>query len=708
MTTHSKRLNFLENLLFVWFGFAVIFTLGADSIQIPEWLQVFGRSHPLVLHFPIVLLLLGVCFSFIPALDQNPELKKLAQFIWIIGINFAGISVVAGLILSQEDYSGETLDLHQWTGWGVFLLAAILYFLRDYSKTLLKTGSLILAVAVVLAGHWGASLTHGETFLLAPIIPEEPAQTNLAEAEVFQDVIQPIFESKCISCHKESKVKGKLRLDEVEEMIKGGKSGPFVVGGNLEESLLIQRIHLSIDEKKHMPPKDKTQLSEEERTLLTEWVKSGAPLDLKLHQVDSSSSLFQLASQRFNPAPVYSFEFADFDQVDQLNNFYRTVEPLSPESPALIVSYFGIAAFDPASLKELEEVKEQIIQLNLDKIPLKGVDLSFLKTWPNLENLRLNFTELDEGQLLQISEIKSLKSLAISGNKLGERAIEGLLNLKNLRQLYLWQSGLSESQKEKLKSGLPRTKLEFGYDDQGIIYPLNQPKIEQDDVLFTDSLEIKLSHPIKTVEIRYTLDGSEPDSVNSPIYKNPIWVKSSGKMKAKAFASGWISSNPAASIFMKSGISPKNPQLLTEPSPNYKAQGTATLFDQIKGKNNHTSGEWLGYTDDPAWIEIELDPSTTIQSIALSLLYHESAYIFPPTEVEIEFFENGRWAKFVNDRPEQSTQIKEIRSELIQYDVENGNPEKIRIKLYPITSLPSWHPGAGAKGWVFIDEILLN
>ncbi|WP_297337839.1 c-type cytochrome domain-containing protein [Algoriphagus sp.] len=708
MAKVPKIQNFLENLVFVWFGFALTVTLAGDSIQIPDWLQILGRSHPLVLHFPIVLLLLGASFSFIPAIEQNSDLKKLAQLIWIIGINFAGISVLAGLVLSLEEYSGETLNLHQWTGWAVFILATVLYFLKDSSKFFLKTGSLLLALLVVLAGHWGASLTHGETFLLAPIFPEETAQTNLSDAEIFKDVIQPILQTKCVSCHKEGKVKGKLRLDNPEDLVKGGKSGPFVVGGNLKESLLIQRIHLPLDEKKHMPPKDKIQLNEEEKTLLAEWVKSGAPLDLKLHQLDTGSSLFQLASSRFTPEPVYSFEFADAKQVKELNNFFRTVHPLSPESPALVVSYFGIAAFDPASLKDLEKVKKQIIQLNLDKIPLKGIDLSFLKYWTNLETLRLNFTQLDESQIIKISEIHWLKSLAISGNTLSDKSIEGLVNMKGLRQLFIWQSGLSETQKEKLKSGLPQTTIEFGYDDRGIIYPLNQPKIEQDNVLFSDSLEIKLSHPIQTVEIRYTLNGTEPDSLTSPIYQHPFWVYSSGKLRAKAYAKGWISSNSASSIFMKSGVLPLRVKLLNQPSPNYKAQGIETLFDQVKGKNNHTSGEWLGFTNDAAWIEMELDPSKKLKTIGISLLYHESAYIFPPTRVEIEFFENQRWNKFLNEQPKPSTKINEIRPELIQYQVENRSPEKIRIKLHPIPSLPSWHPGAGAKGWVFVDEILLN
>ncbi|WP_332913060.1 chitobiase/beta-hexosaminidase C-terminal domain-containing protein [Algoriphagus boritolerans] len=67
--------------------------------------------------------------------------------------------------------------------------------------------------------------------------------------------------------------------------------------------------------------------------------------------------------------------------------------------------------------------------------------------------------------------------------------------------------------------------IDFGFDGKGVIYALNPPKIEFETVLFQDSMELILSHPIRTAEIRYTLDGSEPDSLASPIYSNPIWLK---------------------------------------------------------------------------------------------------------------------------------------------------------------------------------------
>ncbi|MGM0945719.1 MAG: c-type cytochrome domain-containing protein [Bacteroidota bacterium] len=699
---------FLENLVFVWLGFGLIFTLAGNQIVLPEWLQVMGRLHPMVLHFPIVLLLMAVVLSFIPKNENTSPIKELLDYIWLFGLNFAGIAVLAGLILSQEDYSGDILDLHKWSGWAVFLISTGLYFISNLSKSLYKIGTLTLTLVILLAGHWGASLTHGEDFLLAPILKETQSQPFLADAEVFRDVVQPILQSKCLSCHKEGKTKGDLRLDHLDGIRKGGKTGPFILAGNTEKSLLTQRIHLPLEEKEHMPPKEKAQLTDEEIEILTEWVKSGGSLDQKLVELPSDEPLFELVSHRFEPATSYDFEFADQSVISSLNNHYRRVEPLYPESPALIVSYFGISAFEPSSLEDLRIIQDQMIQLNLDKMPLKGLDLGFLQNFKNLSTLRLNFTDLEESQILQIGKIQSLTSLSLAGVKLSEGSIKALQGLENLQNLYLWQSGINQDQQNLLQSSLPQVNIDFGFDDTAVIYPLNPPQIKQDKTLFEDSLEITLSHPIKNVEVYYTLDGTMPDSLAGSLYQKPIWVKSSGKILAKAYSKGWISSPANSAVFMKSGSSPLGYRLLTSPSPNYKGSGATTLFDRVKGKNNHTSGEWLGYTSGPASIEIDLDESKGFESIGISLLYHESAYIFPPERVEIDIFENGIWKKSVSEKPIQSTQILEIRSELLTYSLKENSPQKIRIKLHPIKSLPGWHPGAGAPGWVFVDEILLN
>jgi len=62
---------------------------------------------------------------------------------------------------------------------------------------------------------------------------------------------------------------------------------------------MIQRIGLPMDEKKHMPPKNKAQLSEDELIILREWVANGASFDQKVMEIDPENKLFILASNKF-------------------------------------------------------------------------------------------------------------------------------------------------------------------------------------------------------------------------------------------------------------------------------------------------------------------------------------------------------------------------------------------------------------------------
>ncbi|HCX75447.1 MAG TPA: cytochrome C, partial [Algoriphagus sp.] len=416
MREKSTLRNLLENCLFVWLGLSIVLSVAPESTEFPSFFQVIGRSHPLLLHFPIVLLLAGIIFFLVPSLRNNNEVKNIGELIFLAGANFAGITVVAGLILAKEDYEGEALNWHQWAGFLVFLLSVFIYFFRNISSKTIGFSAVILAIGVILTGHWGANLTHGEDFLLAPLNTEESQVPTMAEAEVFRDIVQPILEAKCVTCHREGKIKGELRLDHLEGIQKGGKTGPFALAGDLENSMMVQRISLPMDAKEHMPPKNKAQLSEEELSILKEWVANGAKFDQKMEELEKESKLYQFASSRFQPERTYEFEAASPETVKELNNFYRTVMPLYPESPALAVSYFGIAAFDPASLNDLKKVKTQVVELSLNKMPLGNLDLSFLEDFNNLEKLTLNFSGLSSKQIEQLGKLSSLQELALSGN----------------------------------------------------------------------------------------------------------------------------------------------------------------------------------------------------------------------------------------------------------------------------------------------------
>lgn len=92
----------------------------------------------------------------------------------------------------------------------------------------------------------------------------------------FETKIRPLLAEKCYSCHGEEKAKGGLRLDHIDAITKGGESGPALVKGAPEESLLIEAV-LRSNPDFSMPPKDAEALSEAQITNLKKWITMGAP-----------------------------------------------------------------------------------------------------------------------------------------------------------------------------------------------------------------------------------------------------------------------------------------------------------------------------------------------------------------------------------------------------------------------------------------------
>jgi hypothetical protein len=118
--------------------------------------------------------------------------------------------------------------------------------------------------------------------LALPIRGQEPPEDSRPPAsqpvgpkaiEFFESRIRPILAERCFECHAAEKQKGNLRLDSLEGALRGGDSGPAVVAGKPEESLLVKVVGYAFDIK--MPPKSK--LPEREIADLTQWIKIGAP-----------------------------------------------------------------------------------------------------------------------------------------------------------------------------------------------------------------------------------------------------------------------------------------------------------------------------------------------------------------------------------------------------------------------------------------------
>lgn len=123
---------------------------------------------------------------------------------------------------------------------------------------------------------WGVlTLFSGLSFTQATA----PLAISANDATFFETKIQPILSQKCYSCHSHTadRVKAGLMLDSRSGLLQGGNSGPAVVPGNPDDSLLIQAIRYTHEDLRMPPQKQGGRLSDAQIADFTEWVRRGAP-----------------------------------------------------------------------------------------------------------------------------------------------------------------------------------------------------------------------------------------------------------------------------------------------------------------------------------------------------------------------------------------------------------------------------------------------
>src|SRR5438105_5010865 len=107
--------------------------------------------------------------------------------------------------------------------------------------------------------------------LLSTTTPLTAQDVAPADREFFEKRVRPLLVEHCQSCHSTAskKQRGGLRLDSRAALLKGGDTGPAVVPGKPDESLLLRAVGYQ-DERLQMPPKGR--LPERDVAVLREWV----------------------------------------------------------------------------------------------------------------------------------------------------------------------------------------------------------------------------------------------------------------------------------------------------------------------------------------------------------------------------------------------------------------------------------------------------
>ena len=651
--------------------------------------------HPLLLHFPIVIIVLYVLWLLFGM--SNTYYKEISSDLLLLSSVTSVITALSGLLLSREPgYDPDALVTHKLAGSMIAFLLLFWYWItssKNVSRWFNISASFIMLLVVTIAGDLGAAITHGQNFLMAPVTPEKEKKTVLfEEAFVYADVVQPVFEAKCLSCHNSKKAKGQLVMETAGLLLKGGKDGKLWDTTQTDLGLLMRRIHLPEDEKEHMPPSGKPQLTDEEVVILEKWIKSGAGMNKKVTELAPTDTLRVLAYKRLKASSEEKYDFAAADEatIKKLNNANRVIYPVALKSPALVINFYNSPYFDSKQLDELNEIKQQIVELNLSKMPVKDEDLKTISGFSNLRTLNLNYSSITGSTLNELKKLSNLKSLSLTGTPVTAKQLAILQDFPNLRSVFVWNTGIAEPSLTAINK---QGKIHFvtGFNGDKVVMKLTPPIVLNSDSVFTKPVPVQLKHYVPGTIIRYTTDGTDPDSIRSAVYKNDIEVQKGFQLKTRAVKQGWYSSDVVSRYFFTSHYVPDSIALIKPADPKYKAHEGRTLSDLVKSELSRGTGKWLGFRDNYLEALLFFNLPVKASSVTLSMLRDVGGFIFPPANVEIWAGTDKNKLKLLSHiSPKQPVKGDANDNIPVTCEFAPTSVKFIKVIAKPILTLPGW------------------
>lgn len=694
----------------------LFFLLFEAQVSLPLWMSPIGRMHPLLLHLPIGFSVILVVFLLLKNEFEAKTYEILVKLLLTLTALTASIVALMGFFLSKEGgYDADLLQIHKWTGAGVsFLSYGALLFSEQIKFTSKSYGTWALLAFIAIAGHFGADITHGENYLFEAFQTKKTAPVFSENNTIYEAAIFPILETKCLACHNDQKVKGELNMSSIEKILKGGKHGGIWKIGDALNSHLIQRANLPLDEKEHMPPKGKPQLTTDEIALLTAWINEGADVKKVIKSYAASSESKKLALKIVNikalpkETKVYTFSMPSESSLKEVNTPFCSVFQFATGSPALQADFFVSKKYERKNLENLSKVSEQLVILNLAKMPVKDEDLALIANFPNLERLNLNQTDITGNTIEQLKKCKKLESIALAGTKISKENLQKILDLPSLKEVFVWNTAIDEATVAEFLKKYSKIKFDRGgVDNPNEILKLNPPILVNEDFVIKANTPITFKHTLKNVNIRYTLDGTDPDSTTKNIYEKPLIIDSYTKIKAIATKENWYASGKVEYSFFKSNFSPDTVYLTNLPDPKYSGKGVASLYDLKKGPiDNFSDKAWLGFREKEFIALFEFKNAKPLKGMNISYLQKMDSFIMTPAVVEVWAGTTKNDLKIIQKIVSKPPTKMEGRANLgLEIPINKNTYKMIKLVVKQIQKLPAWHPGKGQKAWFFVDEV---
>tara|TARA_R110000823_G_scaffold276800_1_gene395398 strand:- start:292 stop:1683 length:1392 start_codon:yes stop_codon:yes gene_type:complete len=455
--------------------------------EVSDFVLFLGRFHPLVVHLPIGFLMFAFLLEIFGRYKKNEALMVANPLALFAGALSALLACVLGYFLSLGgDYESGMVDSHFWFGVATTLITFLAWLIRiekikigniDRVKTNISALTLIV-VLISITGHYGGNLTHGSDYLVKYMPFSKSAKKELLpvakveDAVVFDYLVVPILQNKCVGCHNESKKKGGLSFADSLSIVKGGKNGDVLIAGNAMESEMIKRVLLDPHHEDFMPPEGKTPLTEEETAILMYWIDlAEAGYSSKVGAIETSDDILDIASVMLGLGGygkggtvtlpkaeiigegVLQDVIAEGFKLTELvfdSNLYEVVLP--PKS----VTKSNAEAIN-AKLEKLRLMKDNILWLSFEDNLVTDNQLRIIGQFGNLQKLKLSNNAITDKGISDISELQYLSSLNLYSTGITKASLEVFSTMPNLKNVFVWNTAISEKDLEafRLEDGFP-------------------------------------------------------------------------------------------------------------------------------------------------------------------------------------------------------------------------------------------------------------
>jgi len=153
----------------------------------------------------------------------------------------------------------------------------------------------------------------------------------------------------------------------------------------------------------------------------------------------------------------------------------------------------------------------------------------------------------------------------------------------------------------------------------------------------------------------------------------------------------------------------KNISVNSKASFQYSGHGDKTLINGVLGSLDFTDEEWLGFQGVDFEAVVDLENIMEIKHVECNFMVSEGAWIFSPVKVDFYGSKDGLVYNLIKTiSKDVATEDPKHKTMQFLTDVDNHTIRYIKIVAQNIGTCPDWHPGAGGKAWLFVDEIIIR